>query len=109
MMRAFTGPLHLFCAFVSRMNQGLHVGFGDLTRIGFVGPSTLVIMNNIGLIPMEILIQSGQLGALPFLRDIVPQQASFVRASSALPCHSFHLALSNEVSLSRFLSGMMRL
>src|SRR5262249_42191004 len=69
MMCAFTGPLHLFCALVSRINQGLNVGFGDLTRIGFVGLSTRVIINNIGLIPMEILIQACPLNLSHFVED----------------------------------------
>ena len=75
MMRPFPGPLHFFRAFVSRINQGVNVGFGDLTRIGFVGLSTRVIIDKIGLIPVEILIQSRQLGALPFVRDIVSQHS----------------------------------
>jgi hypothetical protein len=73
MMSTFTGPLHFFRAFVSRINQGINMGFRHLTGIRFVGLLPCVIIDNIDLIPVEILIQSGQLGALGFLRDIVPQ------------------------------------
>ena len=73
MMSTFTGPLHFFRAFVSRINQGINMGFRHLTGIRFVGLLPCVIIDNIGLIPVDILIQSCQLGALGFLRDIVPQ------------------------------------
>ena len=77
MMRAFPGPLHLFCAFVSCIDQGINMRFRHLTGIGFVGLLPCVIIDQIGLIPVEILIQSRQLGALCFLRDIVPQHGQF--------------------------------
>ena len=77
MMRAFTGPLHLFRAFVSSINQCLNMGFSHLTRIRFVGLRTCVIIDKIGLIPVQILIESRQLGALPFVRDMVSQHSQF--------------------------------
>ena len=77
MMRPFTGPLHFLRAFVSCINEGLNVRFRYLTRIRLVGLSTGVIVDQIRWIPMEILIQSCQLRAVPFVRDIVPQQGQF--------------------------------
>ena len=77
MMRSFPGPLHLFGSSVSGINQCINVGFSHLTRIRFVGLRTCVIIDQIGLIPVEILIQSRQLGAVPFLRDIVSQYSQF--------------------------------
>jgi hypothetical protein len=77
MMRTFTGPLPFFRAFVSRINQGIKMGFRHLTGRRFVGLLPGVIMDKIGLIPVEIRIQSCQLGALGFLRDIVPQSGQF--------------------------------
>ena len=74
MMRPFTGPLHLFRAFVSGMNQGINMGFRHLTRIRFVGLRPFVVIDQIRLVPVELFIESCQLGALRFLRDIVPQQ-----------------------------------
>ena len=77
MMRAFTVPLHFFRSFVSCIDQGINMRFRHLTGIGFVGLLPCVIIDQIGLIPVEILIQSCQLGALCFLRDIVPQHGQF--------------------------------
>ena len=77
MMRAFTSPLHLFRTFVSGINQCINMGFSHLTRIRLVGLSTCVIIDKIGLIPGEIFIQSRQLGALPFVRDMVSQHSQF--------------------------------
>jgi hypothetical protein len=47
-MSAFTGPLHFFRAFVSRINQGINMGFLHLTGICFVGLLPCVIIDNIG-------------------------------------------------------------
>jgi hypothetical protein len=77
MMRPFTGPLHLFRAFVPCINQGLNVRFSYLTRIRFVGLITGIIIDKIRLIPVEILLQSCQLRAMPFVREIVPQHGQF--------------------------------
>ena len=77
MMSAFTGPLHFFRAFVSRINQGLNMGFSHLAGLRFVGLLPGFVIDNIRLIPVDILIQSCQLGAWRFLRDIVPQQCQF--------------------------------
>jgi len=52
---------------------------------------TCVIIDKIGLIPVEILIQSRQLWSVcPSSETLSRSTASFVRASAALPCHSFH-------------------
>jgi len=77
MMRPFPGPLHLFRAFVSGINQCLNVGFRHLTRIRLVGLITCVIIDKIRLIPVEIFIESRQLRAVPFVKDIVPQHSQF--------------------------------
>ena len=77
MMRPFTGPLHFLRSFVSRINQGLDVRFSHLTRIRLVGLIPGVIIDKIRLIPVEIIIQSSQLRAVPFVSDIVPQQGQF--------------------------------
>ena len=77
MMRPFPGPLHFLRALVPGINQGLNVRFRHLTRIRLVGLITGVIIDKIGLIPVEILLQSRQLGALPFVRDIVAQHSQF--------------------------------
>ena len=77
MMRPVTSPLHLFRAFVSGINQRINMGFSYLTRIRFVGLRTGVIIDQIRLIPVEVIIQSRQLRALSFVRDIVPQQSQF--------------------------------
>ena len=77
MMRPVTSPLHLFRAFVSGINQRINMGFSHLTRIRLVGLLPGVIIDKIQLIPVEVFIQSRQLGALSFVRDIVSQQRQF--------------------------------
>ena len=77
MMRPFTGPLHFLRAFVPCIDQGLNVRFRHLTRIRFVGLITGVIIDQIGLIPVQILIQARQLRAVPFVSEIVPQHGQF--------------------------------
>ena len=77
MMRPFTGPLHFFRAFVSCINQGINMGFSHLAGKRLVGLLPCVIIDQIRLIPVEILIQSCQLRAVPFVSEIVPQQGQF--------------------------------
>ena len=77
MMRPFTGPLHFLRAFVSCINEGLNVRFRYLTRIRLVGLSTVVIVDQIRLIPVKIIIQAHQLRAVPFVSDIVSQHGQF--------------------------------
>ena len=76
-MRPFPGPLHFLRSFVPCINQSLNMRFRHLTRIRLVGLLPCVIIDNIGLIPVEILIQSRQLRAVPFVQDIVPQHSEF--------------------------------
>ena len=76
-MRPFTGPLHLFRAFVPCINQCINVRFSHLTRIRLVGLITCIIIDKIRLIPVEILIQPCQLRAMPFVSEIVPQHGQF--------------------------------
>ena len=76
-MRPFTGPLHFLRALVSCINQCINVRFRHLTRIRFVGLITGVIIDQIRLIPVEILIQARQLRAVPFVREVVPQHGQF--------------------------------
>ena len=77
MMSPFTGPWHFLRAFVSCIHQGINVRFSHLTRIRFVGLITGVIIDKIRLISVEIIIQSYELRAVPFISDIVPQHGQF--------------------------------
>jgi len=62
---------------MASIDQGLNRGWRHLTGIGWVGLLPCVIIDQRGLMPVERLIQSCQLGALCVLRDIVPQHGQF--------------------------------
>ncbi len=69
MMRPFPGPEVLFFLKGQRVSR--------IFTLRFVGLITCVIVDKTSLIPVEVFIQSRQLGALPFVRDIVSQHSQF--------------------------------
>jgi hypothetical protein len=57
MMSTFTGPLHFSGFFVPCINECVYVGFRHLAGIGLLGVGAFFIIDNIRLIPLDIVIK----------------------------------------------------